>query len=125
MGTFSTTSMVKNVLNAPSVVSNMTIKVRQCPQTRIMDLEEENATLLKATLSSRETISLLASGHEKELSEQASKFKETQEFLVNSNIRLVEELDQRRQKNANYIKEIADMKVDLLFLRSVIERILK
>jgi hypothetical protein len=125
VGAFSTTSMVKNVLNAPSVVSNMTIKVRQCPQTRIMDLEEENATLLKATLSSRETISLLASGHEKELSEQASKFKETQEFLVNSNIRLVEELDQRRQKNANYIKEIADMKVDLLFLRSVIERILK
>ena len=103
----------------------MTINKRQCPQTRIMDLEEENAELLKATLSSRETIFLLASGHEKELSEQASKFKKDREFLVNNNIRLVEELDQRRQQTADYIKEIADMKVDLLFLRSVIERILK
>ena len=28
-----------------SVVNNMTIKKRQCPQTRIMELEEENAML--------------------------------------------------------------------------------
>ena len=119
------TKMEKNVLNVLSVVNSMTTSKSQCPQTRIMELEEENAVLLKEVLNSREIISLMASGHDKDLLEQYTKNKKTQEFLVNNNIRLVEELDQRRKKTADNIKEINEMKVDLLFLRSVIERILK
>ena len=42
-----------SVLSVLSVVNNMTIKKRQCPQTRIMELEEENAMLRQKIVDAR------------------------------------------------------------------------